>query len=79
MPKENFVEEVTFTDTDDKSVQIVVTARTDPNGDKKLSFAILREFIRNGERGRTPWLTKRHVAATRRLLDRVETYLADKK
>jgi len=79
MPKESFTEKITFTDTEDKSVQIVVTARIDPNGDEKLSFAILREFIRNGEPGRTPWLTKRHVEATRRLLDRVETYLADKK
>lgn len=44
---------------------------SDKDGNIRLSFAIMREFDKNGEVGRTAFLNRRHIPAAIRLLERM--------
>lgn len=53
----------------------VITSRVKHNGRKAYSFMLAKEFDRDGQTSRTCWLSKNHLDALRRLLDRVESRL----
>jgi hypothetical protein len=44
---------------------------SDKDGNIRLSFAVMREFDKNGEVGRTAFLNRRHIPAAIRLLERM--------
>lgn len=53
-----------------------ITYRTDPEGRRLYSFAVLRDYVApNGEQGRTAWLFRKQIGAIRDLLDLVENRL----
>lgn len=67
-------EEVRVLRDDETGVVIPITVRRhhgrpDDETIGGISFAVQREFERNGRTERTGWLAKRHVAAAKRLLD----------
>lgn len=73
MSKEEFKEEFVIIEEKNKIVQVPITVRQSPDG-PRYSFALLREFVRDGNVSRTPWFMKRHIADLRRVLDQVELY-----
>ncbi len=77
MPKEDFTEITTIFDTVEKIVQVPITVRETPDGNK-YSFALMREFVRGGKSERTPFFFKRHIAGMRRMLDAVENWFEAK-
>lgn len=60
--------------TDREGLVAPITVR-EVDGNVRFSFAIMREFDRNGRTERTAYLHRRHVEAARRLLDQVEEHL----
>jgi hypothetical protein len=72
MARENYEEVDVLRDPD--GVVAVITRRT--IGEETYhSFAIKKEFERDGKIERTSYLNRRHSAAVRRLLQRVDEYL----
>lgn len=74
MAKEEF-NQVEVIEDEEKVVQGVITARVAPNGVTKYSFALLRDFVRNGENSRTPWMTERHIDAMERVLGKIREWM----
>lgn len=73
MPKDDFTEIALVVDPKEKLVLVPITSRETSDG-PKFSFALLREFTRNGETARTPWFFARHIAGIRRALDQIENW-----
>lgn len=69
-PSTNFVETDVVRDPD--GVISVITERV---RDGRVSFMLAREFDRNGDICRSSFLSRRHIAAARRLLDDMEERL----
>lgn len=55
-------------------VVAIVTARV-KNGRKSYTFALKKEFDKDGETAQTPWLQKQHVGSVRELLNQVEDFI----
>lgn len=75
MAKDNFQETAVLVDPTEKIVQGVITTRETPDG-PKFSFALLRDFVRDGQNARTPWMSAKHIAGIRRVLDMIEAWYA---
>jgi AraC-like DNA-binding protein len=70
MSRDNFSEIEVLRDPD--GIVAVITQRADTS---YLSFSLMKEFEREGQVVRTSFLNRRHIAAVKRLLPRVEEYL----
>ncbi len=69
MTKANFSELDVIADPEGVVAPIAIRERHDR---REFSFALMKEFEREGRTERTAWLQKRHIPAARRLLDIVE-------
>jgi hypothetical protein len=76
VPKDDFVEVATLRDPDGLGLVAPVTMRVKENGYTSFSFALFKEFEKNGETQRTAFLNDRHLPAARRLLDEIESRIA---
>jgi hypothetical protein len=56
---------------DDPDGVIAPITMSEKDGSIRFSFALMREFDKNGEVSRTAFLNKRHIAAAIRLLERL--------
>jgi hypothetical protein len=56
---------------DDPDGIIAPITMSDKDGNVRMSFAIMREFDKNGEVNRTAFLNRRHIPGAIRLLERL--------
>lgn len=73
MPRSQFTEIEALADKD--GVIAVISERQRNNAPNTYSVAIMKEFDRNGEPTRTAFISRRHIAGARRLLDKAEEAL----
>lgn len=77
MPGKNDFEELATLASPDEVLVSPITFKTGPDGQRRFSFALLRNIAQANGMSRTSWLHPRHITALRVLIDQVERRLAD--
>ena len=55
-------------------VVAIITTRN-RNGRKNFTYALRKEYDKDGQPAQTPWLQKQHLGSARALLDAVEEFI----
>ena len=75
MSREEFIEVKVLKESQEGVAIAPITVRTAIDGSKRMTFSLMREFVKESASSRTCWFQKKHIASMRRLLDEVDKFL----